>query len=118
MTQDEFLSLALRNPVNKIIADELFRLALPDAWIVSGCLVQTVWNVLTGRDRGTGIKDYDVIYFDDSDLSWADEGQSYPRRRGRDARLRWASRSSEPSSGASVVRGPIWHSLSPAAFGR
>ena len=49
--QEEFLAAALRNPVNEIIADELFRLALPDAWIVSGCLVQTVWNVLTDARR-------------------------------------------------------------------
>jgi hypothetical protein len=41
--------------------------------LVAGCLYQTVWNVLTGRDRGTGIKDYDLIYFDDSDLSWTAE---------------------------------------------
>jgi hypothetical protein len=72
MTQDEFLSLALRNPANKIIADELFRLALPDAWIVSGCLVQTVWNVLTGRAVDYGIADYDLFYFD-PDTSWEAE---------------------------------------------
>ena len=47
MNQTDFLTAALRNPVNAAISDELFRLALPDAWIVSGCLVQTVWNVLT-----------------------------------------------------------------------
>ena len=72
MTRDEFLSLALHNPVNAIIADELFNLALPDAWLVSGCLVQTVWNVLTGRATGYGINDYDVFYFD-SDTSWEAE---------------------------------------------
>ena len=72
MTQDEFLNLALRNPANKIIAEKLFELALPDAWIVSGCLVQTVWNVLTGRDVDYGINDYDVFYFD-PDTSWAAE---------------------------------------------
>jgi len=44
-------------------------LALPQWRLVSGCLYQTVWNVLTGRPQGTGIKDYDLIYFDD-DLSW------------------------------------------------
>ncbi len=47
MTEDEFIAAALRNPVNAAIADELFQLALPDAWLVSGCLVQTAWNVLT-----------------------------------------------------------------------
>jgi uncharacterized protein len=72
MTRDEFLSLALRNPVNAAITDELFRLALPDAWLVSGCLVQTVWNVLTGRAVDYGIADYDVFYFD-SDTSWEAE---------------------------------------------
>jgi uncharacterized protein len=46
---------------------------LPQWRLVAGCLYQTVWNVLTGRERGTGIKDYDLIYFDDSDLSWAAE---------------------------------------------
>src|SRR3954469_14740235 len=72
MTQDEFLATALRNPVNQIIADELFRRALPDAWIVSGCLVQTVWNVLSNRAFDYGINDYDVFYFD-TDTSWAAE---------------------------------------------
>ena len=62
----------MRNPVNEIIAEELFRLALPDAWLVSGCLVQTVWNVLTGRAVDYGINDYDVFYFD-PDTSWEAE---------------------------------------------
>ena len=72
MNTDEFLALALRNPVNAAIADKLFRLALPDAWLVSGCLVQTVWNGLTHRPPGYGINDYDVFYFD-PDTSWAAE---------------------------------------------
>ena len=72
MNQSEFLATALRNPVNAAISDELFRLALPDAWIVSGCLVQTVWNVLTNRALDYGINDYDVFYFD-LDISWQAE---------------------------------------------
>ncbi|PJG54771.1 hypothetical protein CVM73_14070 [Bradyrhizobium forestalis] len=72
MSKDEFLTLALRNPVNVAILDELHRLALPDAWLVAGCLVQTVWNVLTGRPIGHGIADYDVFYFD-PDTSWEAE---------------------------------------------
>ncbi|MFB6447943.1 nucleotidyltransferase family protein [Bradyrhizobium tunisiense] len=69
MNRDEFLALALRNPVNVAIIDELHRLGLPDAWLVSGCLVQTVWNVLTRRPIDHGIADYDVFYFD-PDTSW------------------------------------------------
>ena len=72
MNQSEFLAAALRNPVNAAITDELFRLALPDAWIVSGCLVQTVCNGLTHRALDYGINDYDVFYFD-PDTSWAAE---------------------------------------------
>ena len=72
MNTDEFLAAALRNPVNGAIADELLRLALTDAWIVSGCLVQSAWNGLTGRAVDYGINDYDVFYFD-PDTSWQAE---------------------------------------------
>lgn len=48
-------------------------LCLPDAWLVSGGVYQTVWNALTGRPPDFGIKDYDVIYFDGSDLSYEAE---------------------------------------------
>jgi hypothetical protein len=48
-------------------------LRLPQRRLVGGCLYQTVWNVLTGRPCRIGIHDYDVIYFDDGDLSWAAE---------------------------------------------
>src|SRR5204863_10143351 len=74
MDKDQFLTAALRNPANGIIAEELFRLALPDAWLVSGCLVQTVWNVLTRRAVDYGINDYDVFYFD-PDTSWEAEDE-------------------------------------------
>jgi hypothetical protein len=72
VTQDEFVAAALRNPVNERITRELATLALPDAWLVSGCLVQTVWNVITGRAVAYGILDYDVFYFD-PDTSWEAE---------------------------------------------
>lgn len=72
MNRDQFLTAALRNPVNEIVAEELFRLALPDAWLVSGCLVQTAWNLLTNRAVDYGINDYDVFYFD-PDTSWEAE---------------------------------------------
>jgi uncharacterized protein len=69
MNRSEFLTAVLRNPANETIAAKLFELDLPDAWLVSGCLVQTVWNVLTGRAVDYGINDYDVFYFD-PDTSW------------------------------------------------
>ncbi|WP_350336005.1 nucleotidyltransferase family protein [Coralliovum pocilloporae] len=46
---------------------------LPDWRLVSGAVYQTVWNVLTDRPRGFGIRDYDVAYFDADDLSYEAE---------------------------------------------
>ncbi|GAB3959368.1 nucleotidyltransferase family protein [Actinoallomurus acanthiterrae] len=48
-------------------------LALPGWYVTAGCLFQTVWNVVTDRPPTSGIKDYDVFYFDDGDLSWEAE---------------------------------------------
>ncbi len=48
-------------------------LQLPQWRLVAGCIYQTVWNVLTSRPPRTGIKDYDLAYFDSFDLSWAAE---------------------------------------------
>src|SRR5664279_1038268 len=86
MDTDDFLAAALRNPVNTAIADALFDLALPEAWIVSGCLVQSVWNTLTGRAVDYGINDYDVFYFD-PDTSWQAEDAVIRKLQGRLANL-------------------------------
>jgi hypothetical protein len=72
MDKAAFLAAALKNPANDTITRAMFELALPDAWLVSGCLVQTVWNALTGREFGYGISDYDIFYFD-HDTSWEAE---------------------------------------------
>ncbi len=45
-------------------------MSLPGWYLVAGCLCQTVWNVVTGRPPEEGILDYDLVYFDASDLSW------------------------------------------------
>ena len=46
---------------------------LPGWYLVAGCLYQTVWNVATGQPPDAGILDYDLAYFDGSDLSWEAE---------------------------------------------
>jgi hypothetical protein len=86
MDSDAFLAAALRNPVNDAIVGELLRLALPDAWVVSGCLVQTAWNMATGRAVDHGINDYDVFYFD-PDTSWQAEDAVIQQLATRLARL-------------------------------
>jgi uncharacterized protein len=49
------------------------KLDLPDWLIFSGAVYQRVLNHLTGRDPDYGIKDYDLGYFDASDISYAAE---------------------------------------------
>lgn len=49
------------------------RLALPDWLLVSGALYNSVWNELTGKPSGYGIRDVDLFYFDESDLSYEAE---------------------------------------------
>jgi hypothetical protein len=51
--------------------------------VVAGCIYQTVWNALTGRPCGTGINDYDLIYFDGADLSEESERRTEDLVRGR-----------------------------------
>jgi hypothetical protein len=46
------------------------QMGLPGWYLVAGCLYQTVWNVVTGQPPEAGILDYDLAYFDGSDLSW------------------------------------------------
>jgi hypothetical protein len=48
-------------------------LDLPDWMIFSGAIYQRVLNHLTGRDPDYGIKDYDLGYFDPSDISYEAE---------------------------------------------
>ena len=49
------------------------RLCLPDWLVFSGAVYQPVLNHLTGRPIDHGIKDYDLAYFDASDLSYEAE---------------------------------------------
>jgi hypothetical protein len=64
-----FIEDALRNRHNRAILEGLPALGLPDAWLVAGCLFQSMWNQQCGRSPEAGIRDYDLFYFDDSDLS-------------------------------------------------
>lgn len=44
-------------------------LGLNDWRVFSGAVYQAVWNAVTGRPAGYGVKDYDLGYFD-PDTSW------------------------------------------------
>lgn len=71
--EERFIELACRNPINGELLRRIGAADLPDAWLVAGCLFQTVWNVVASHEPAYGIADYDVFYFDASDLSWEAE---------------------------------------------
>ncbi|MFJ9629140.1 nucleotidyltransferase family protein [Streptomyces sp. NPDC101175] len=84
---DEQLT-ALRTTLsrNHILLEVLARAAaldLPNWYLTAGCLFQTIWNTTTGRPPTHGIKDYDVFYYDATDLSWEAEDRAI--RAGREA---------------------------------
>lgn len=60
-------------PVLVEVLEGLRDIGLNDWLLVAGAIYNTVCNQLTNRPSLTGIKDIDVFYFDDSDLSWEAE---------------------------------------------
>ncbi len=76
---DELIGIALSNPANSAILRRLPDLGVPDPFLVAGCLFQAVWNRLSGWPPERHVKDYDVFYFDDRDLSWEAEDRVIAR---------------------------------------
>lgn len=74
-----FERMVTANPMIAAILRRMPELGLQDCWLTAGCLFQTVWNTLSDRDLQAGILDYDVNYFDASDLSWDAENRSIRR---------------------------------------
>lgn len=67
--RDRFLDHVMQNVNSRVVVDRAPSLELPDWWLAAGAVFQTVWNVLDGRDPAQGIDDYDLFYFDASDMS-------------------------------------------------
>jgi hypothetical protein len=57
------------NRIATALLDRAAHLLLPDWYLGAGCIAQTIWNQLHGLDAEEGIKDYDLVYFDPTDLS-------------------------------------------------
>jgi uncharacterized protein len=73
MTESELFDYLRQNPVNVRLMESLADIDLPQCVLTAGCLFQAVWNLKSGNDAGHGVRDYDVFYFYDSDLSWQAE---------------------------------------------
>lgn len=46
---------------------------LPNAWLGAGTIFQNVWNVIHDYELNTYIKDIDILYWDNNDVSWESE---------------------------------------------
>jgi hypothetical protein len=73
ITPEWFLERVNDNLVIAALIERLPAFGLDQCYLTAGCLCQTVWNFRTGLLPQTMIKDYDVFYFDDRDLSWEAE---------------------------------------------
>ena len=72
---DDLRACLSRNEVLVEVLRRAAELDLPGCYLTASCVFQTVWNVVTGRPPTEGIRDYDLFYFDDSDLSWDAENE-------------------------------------------
>ena len=70
---ENFRAALARNRTLMQVLDLAAGLEWPGWYLMAGCLYQTVWNVVTGQPPEAGILDYDLGYFDASDLSWEAE---------------------------------------------
>lgn len=55
--------------------------ALPDCWLASGAVSQTVWNAAFGFAPAHGLADVDLVYFDAGDLTAETEARHAARLR-------------------------------------
>ena len=76
-----FINEVMTNPVNAELLCRLPSLSLNECFLTAGCLFQATWNHISGHPADWGVKDYDVFYFDGSDLSWEAEDAVIRRAR-------------------------------------
>jgi uncharacterized protein len=67
--EDLLRPILARSPIVTTVIDRWSEIALPDCWLVAGCLAQTVWNDAFGLPPTHGISDIDLVYFEGGDLS-------------------------------------------------
>jgi Nucleotidyltransferase len=58
-----------RNPIVEAVLERGRELRLSSWYLGAGGVTQTVWNELHGFEPTRGIKDYDLVYFDATDLT-------------------------------------------------
>jgi len=76
---DELEQILFTSEPMRTLLMETSKLGLADYYIGAGCVAQTVWNYQLGLDLSYGISDYDVVYYNSSDLSVEAELQVFEK---------------------------------------
>ena len=69
MKEELFISILKKNKNLMDVLDYIDSLNMPNYYIASGALFQTIWNYYDNKDLNYGIKDIDVIYYDNSNIT-------------------------------------------------
>lgn len=73
--KERLLNIVEKNPILIQVFERVQELGLESYYVGAGCIVQSVWNELTNRPLNYGISDIDIVYFNDSDLSYQAEDE-------------------------------------------
>ena len=76
---DDIKSALRANTVVSEVLERWDEVALPDAWLVAGAVVQSYWNAAHDFDPMHGIGDIDIVYFDAQDTSETAEASQASR---------------------------------------
>lgn len=66
---DTFIFILKQNQELMGILDYVVTLGLPNFYIAAGVIFQTIWNYYDHKPLNDGIKDIDIIYYNENDLT-------------------------------------------------
>jgi hypothetical protein len=72
---DRLEEMLKKNKTLWIVLERADSLGMSNWYLGAGCISQTVWNILYGFDPEYAIKDYDLVYYDASDISYEGENR-------------------------------------------
>lgn len=70
---DRFREVVSSNSTLILVLERARTLKLPNWYLAGGAVSQTIWNSVSGFPPEMGIRDYDLVYYDASDLSYEAE---------------------------------------------
>lgn len=73
MIKKQLLQILEKNKSVQLILNRADSLNMPNWYLGAGGIAQTAWNVLHGFNAETGIKDYDLVYYDADNTSYEAE---------------------------------------------